>query len=61
MEENTAIAINTHLQNELKRFMKLHRLKSLKEVKKIPVPELLKMEGFGYRLLIDVVLNEQVS
>lgn len=49
---------NKDLQNDLKRFMKLHKLKSLSAVKKIPVPELLKMPGFGYRLLLEIVLNK---
>lgn len=49
------------LQNDLKRFMKLHKLKSLNAVKKIPLPDLLKMEGFGYRLLLEFVLNKNTK
>ena len=50
--------VKKDLQKDLKRFMRLHQLRSLTEVRKIPVAELLNMPGFGYRLLIDIVLNK---
>ncbi len=55
MEQHNA---KTDLQNDLKRFMRLHNLSSLTELKKIPVAELLKMPGFGYRLLLEFVLTK---
>ncbi len=51
----------TDLQNELKRFMKLHKLKTLTAVREMPTAELLKMEGFGYRVLVEVVLNKDIK
>jgi len=42
---------NIEFENELQQFIKLHQLRNLDEVCKIPVDKLLKMDGFGYRLL----------
>ncbi len=53
MDQDT---VKQDLQNDLKRFMKLHKLKTLSAVKEIPVGELLKMPGFGYRILLEFVL-----
>ena len=39
------------IEDELERFMQLHKLKNIKDVLKIAPAELLKMDGFGYRLL----------
>lgn len=43
----------THIEveNELQRFMQLHGYKSLEEILKVPIEQLLKMEGFGFRIL----------
>ena len=42
------------VEDELERFMALHQFKTIEEVKKLPVEELLKMDGFGWRLLRSV-------
>ncbi len=55
--KNSPTSAAAETQKEFKRFMKLHKLSSLKAVRQIPTAELLKMEGFGYRQLIEVVLN----
>lgn len=38
------------IEKDLERFLALHQL-TLDEVKAMPQAELLKMDGFGYRLL----------
>lgn len=53
--------VNTDLQNDIKRFMSLHQLSSLRAIRKLPVAELLQMEGFGYRMLLDIVLNKNIT
>lgn len=40
---------------EMKQFMKLHNLNEFSEVLKIKAAELMKMEGFGWRLLKEYV------
>lgn len=49
------------LQNDLKRFMSLHKLSSLSAVRNIPVSDLLNMQGFGYRMLLEIVLNANIK
>lgn len=39
------------VMDELNRFMILHHFKNIEEVKKRPFEELLKMDGFGWRIL----------
>lgn len=39
------------LQKDLELFMKLHAITSVEIVLQMPASELLKMDGFGYRLL----------
>lgn len=39
------------LQKDLERFMELHTIASIEVVLQRPAAELLKMDGFGYRLL----------
>lgn len=39
------------VQDELKRFMALHGFTDIEQIKKLPVEELLKMDGFGWRIL----------
>ena len=41
---------NIEIEHDLERFLALHQL-TLDEVKAMPPAELLKMDGFGYRLL----------
>ncbi|MEO6301600.1 MAG: hypothetical protein ABIP51_00380 [Bacteroidia bacterium] len=38
------------IEDELQRFMMLHGFNSVEEIKKIQVEELLKMDGFGWRI-----------
>ena len=61
MKKSKLIGIDTELKKEFNRFMKLHQLKNLKQVRSLPTAKLLSMEGFGYRQLIDVVLNKEVQ
>jgi len=44
---------NNHIEieDELKRFMELHNFESINDVLKVEPSILLKMDGFGYRLL----------
>lgn len=44
---------NNHIEieDELKRFMQLHNFQNIEDVLKIEPSKLLKMDGFGYRLL----------
>lgn len=39
------------LQKDLERFMELHNIAAVEVVLEMPAAELLKMDGFGYRLL----------
>ena len=39
------------VEDELERFMVLHGFENIEAIKKFSVEELLKMDGFGYRLL----------
>lgn len=39
---------------ELERFMQLHGFTRIEDVLKIPAEDLLKMDGFGMRLMIEV-------
>lgn len=39
------------VEDEMERFMQLHGFKNIEEVKKLPVEKLLKMDGFGMRML----------
>lgn len=39
------------VEDELERFMASHQFTTIDEIKKLPVEELLKMDGLGYRLL----------
>lgn len=44
---------NNHIEieDELKRFMQLHNFENINDVLKVEPSKLLKMDGFGYRLL----------
>lgn len=48
MSQNTE---TEDLQKDLQRFMELHSITSIEVVMKMPTAELLKMDGFGYRML----------
>lgn len=39
------------VEDELERFMALHGFSTIDEIKKLATEELLKMDGFGFRLL----------
>lgn len=39
------------IEDQLKQFMRLHRLEYIEDVLNIAPADLLKMDGFGYRLL----------
>jgi len=56
MSQNTEIE---DLQKDLKRFMELHEIATVEAVSDIPAAELLKMDGFGYRLLNYVISLKQ--
>lgn len=47
------------LQKDLERFMEFHEIASVEAVLQIPAAELLKMDGFGYRLLNYVISLKQ--
>lgn len=48
------LIVSCTVKDELERFMNLHNFKSLEEVLKITPEDLLKMDGFGMRLLAEV-------
>ena len=58
MDTNTP---KIELQDEMERFMQLHKFNSLEEVVKTPIEILLKMDGFGYRMLKHYILDKQLS
>jgi len=45
------------VQDELQRFMELHGFTDIEQIKKLPVEELLKMDGFGWRILNKLFCN----
>jgi hypothetical protein len=56
MDTNTQ---KIEVQDEMERFMQLHKFNSIQEVVKTPVEILLKMDGFGYRMLKYYILDKK--
>lgn len=43
------------VEDELQRFMELHNFTDIEQIKKLPIEELLKMDGFGWRVLKEIL------